>query len=48
MSLGPLRADETWHEVTGAVNEDVVLDAEGTATFTVPARSLAVWVRKQL
>ena len=48
MSLGPLRAGETWHEVTGAVNEDVVLDAEGTATFTVPARSLAVWVRKQL
>ncbi len=47
MSLGPLRAGETWHEITGSIPEEIVLDENGTAVFTVKGRNLAVWVKKE-
>lgn len=44
VTLGPDRAGQTWHELTGSIPETVTLDDNGSATFRVKGRNLAVWV----
>lgn len=43
--LGPQHAGETWKEFTGSIEERIILDGNGCATFRVAAGNLAVWVR---
>ena len=46
MDLGKEHQGETWHEITGSIPTEVTLDAEGKGEFSVQARNLAVWVKK--
>lgn len=46
MSLGKEHKGEVWHEITGSIQEEVTLDAEGNGEFSVDSRNLAVWVKK--
>lgn len=47
MNLGEEHAGETWHELTGSIKEDVVIDEEGNGEFTVSGRNLSVWIKKE-
>ena len=46
INLGKEHKGEVWHEITGSIQEEVTLDAEGNGEFSVDARNLAVWVKK--
>ena len=46
MCLGKEHKGEVWHEITGSIPVEVVLDEEGNGDFPVGARNLAVWVKK--
>ena len=46
MCLGKEHKGEVWHEITGSIPVEVVLDEEGNGDFSVGARNLAVWVKK--
>ena len=45
-ALGKEHAGEVWREFTGCIPEEITLDNEGKATFTVDAGKIAVWGRK--
>ena len=47
MSLGKEHKGEVWHEITGSIQDEVTLDEEGNGEFSVAARNLAVWVKKE-
>ncbi len=34
-------------EITGSIQEEVVVDEDGKAVFTVRGRNLAVWVKAE-
>lgn len=44
ISLGSEHVGETWREFTGSIPDTVKLDQNGTATFSVAAGKIAVWV----
>lgn len=47
MNLGKEHAGETWHELTGSIKDDVVIDEEGNGEFAVCSRNLSVWIKKE-
>ena len=47
MSLGKEHKGETWHEVTGSISHDIILDKDGKGVFSVAGRNIAVWVKKK-
>ena len=47
VDLGNGHAGERWHEITGSIQEEVVVDEDGKAVFTVRGRNLAVWVKAE-
>ena len=46
MYVGKQHKGEVWHEVTGSIDQEVIIDDSGNATFLVKGGKLAVWVRK--
>ncbi len=46
MSVGEAHAGETWHEITGSIDEEVTIGPDGKALFKVRGGKLAVWVKK--
>ena len=47
MGLGAEHKGEVWHEITGSIPEEVTLDEDGNGNFSVAARNIAVWVKKE-
>ncbi len=45
MSLGEERKGERWHEITGSIDDEVILDDTGSGDFSVQGRNIAVWIR---
>ncbi len=45
--LGPEHAGEHWCEMTGSINDEIELDENGCAAFSVKGRNIAVWIKKQ-
>ena len=46
MSVGVTHANETWHEITGSYDDEIVIGDDGKALFRVHGGKLAVWVKK--
>lgn len=46
MQVGVEHAGETWHELTGSIQDTVLIDKNGEGTFTVNGRNLAVWAKE--
>lgn len=46
MDVGVSRAGETWHEVTGGIDGEVIVSDDGKARFRVPGGKVAVWVKQ--
>lgn len=46
MDVGEAHAGETWHEITGSIDEEVKIGDDGKALFKVRGGKLAVWVKK--
>jgi alpha-amylase len=46
MNVGQERKGEIWHEITGSIKEEVIIDELGNGNFTVLGQNLAVWVQK--
>lgn len=46
MYVGEHHKGETWHEVTGSIDKEVVIGDDGKSTFYVHGGKVAVWVRK--
>lgn len=44
--LGAEHAGETWHEITGSIPDEVVLDGDGCGCFRVESRNISVWIRR--
>lgn len=40
MSLGKEHKGETWHEVTGSISHDIILDKDGKGEFSVAGRNI--------
>ena len=47
MSVGVTHANETWHEITGSYDDEIVIGDDGKALFRVHGGKLAVWVKKK-
>lgn len=47
INVGKERAGETWREITGNRNEEVLIDIHGNAEFFVSGRNLAVWGKSE-
>ena len=46
IELGKGHKGEIWHEITGNIQDEVTLDENGQGEFTVNARNISVWVKK--
>ena len=46
MFVGENRKGETWHEITGSIDDTVTIGDDGKAVFPVRGGKLAVWVQK--
>ena len=46
MSVGAAHAGQTWHEITGCIDEQIRIGDDGTATFKVRGGKLAVWTKR--
>jgi len=46
MSVGLSHANETWREITGSYDDEIVIGDDGKALFKVRGGKLAVWVKK--
>ncbi|KFN92094.1 cytoplasmic alpha-amylase [Tetragenococcus muriaticus PMC-11-5] len=47
MNVGDLHAGETYIDIIGYRKEEIIIDENGSAVFTVDARSISVWVPKE-
>ncbi len=47
MNVGIQRKGEIWHDVTGSIQNEVVIDNEGNGEFLVTGGKFAVWVKKK-
>lgn len=45
MNVGENRKGETWYEITGSIQEKVIIDDNGNGNFLVEGCKLAVWVK---
>lgn len=46
MNVGEDKKGQRWYELTGSIEEKVIIDDEGNGNFLVKGRSLAVWVKE--
>lgn len=46
MDTGQTHANQTWHEITGSIDEEVRIGEDGKALFKVRGGKVAVWVKK--
>lgn len=46
MSVGEEHKGETWHEITGSIDDTIAIGGDGKASFKVRGGKLAVWVKK--
>ena len=46
MSVGVTHANETWHEITGSYDDEIVIGDDGKALFRGHGGKLAVWGKK--
>ena len=46
IQLGEDRAAQLWFDMTGNRQEELILDEDGGANFTVNGRSVSIWAEK--
>lgn len=46
MNVGIGRKGETWRDLTGNVEDEVIIDSEGNGLFSVNEKSFSVWIAK--
>lgn len=48
MFVGISRSGQTWYDITGNIQEEVIIGQDGYGHFSVSSRSFSVWVEKKI